>query len=175
MGPRLKGFPTVEFSPLRTRLVVDEASTVDYWMWVQIRSIDFYSHFPRTTAAPGDYDALQQQFTAVTGIIMVFLILSCRSNLIVRLGRQPTPPDFILGYQQSKLRYFNETQILDLAQRFHDEKVNVSLIVVGGYRLCHKIWDYFWTVSSDFFAWKFQGDWYAPVSMPVHEGLKRYL
>ena len=70
---------------------------------------------------------------------MVFFILSCRSNLIIRLGRQPTPPDFILGYQQSKLRYFNETQILDLAQRFHDEKVNVSLIVVGGYRLCHKI------------------------------------
>lgn len=48
-------------------------------------------------------------------------------------GRQPTPPDFILGYQQSKLRYFNQTQILDLAQRFHDEQVNVSLIVVGAY------------------------------------------
>ncbi|KAF5350612.1 hypothetical protein D9756_008631 [Leucocoprinus leucothites] len=75
------------------------------------------------TAAPvGDYDTLQQQFTSVT-------------------GRQPTPPDFILGYQQSKLRYYNQTQITTLAQRFHDEQVPVSLIVV------------------DFFAWKFQGDW----------------
>lgn len=46
-------------------------------------------------------------------------------------GRQPTPPDFILGYQQSKLRYWNQSQVLDVAQRFHDEQVNVSLIVVG--------------------------------------------
>jgi alpha-D-xyloside xylohydrolase len=75
-----------------------------------------------TTAPLGGYDDLQRQFTAVT-------------------GRQPTPPDFLLGYQQSKLRYYNQSQIVDLAQRFHDEQVNVSLIVV------------------DFFAWKFQGDW----------------
>lgn len=46
-------------------------------------------------------------------------------------GRQPTPPDFAFGYQQSKLRYWNQTQVMDLAQRFHDEQVNVSLIVVG--------------------------------------------
>ncbi|KAI0313243.1 glycoside hydrolase family 31 protein [Amylostereum chailletii] len=75
-----------------------------------------------TTAPVGDYDALQKQYTAAT-------------------GRQPTPPDFLLGYQQSKLRYWNQTQVIDIAQRFHDEQVNVSLIVV------------------DFFAWKFQGDW----------------
>ncbi|KAF9078456.1 glycoside hydrolase family 31 protein [Rhodocollybia butyracea] len=97
----------IEFGTFRTRHVASEATVVDYYF---------------TTASPGDYDSLQQQFTAVT-------------------GRQPTPPDFILGYQQSKLRYFNQTQILDLAQRFHDEQVNVALIVV------------------DFFAWKFQGDW----------------
>ncbi|EEB95608.1 hypothetical protein MPER_05390, partial [Moniliophthora perniciosa FA553] len=47
----------------------------------------------------------------------------------------------MLGYQQSKVRYYNQTQVEDVAQRFHDEQVNVSLIVV------------------DFFAWKFQGDW----------------
>ncbi|KAI3613081.1 glycoside hydrolase family 31 [Moniliophthora roreri] len=99
----------VEFSPLRTR----------------------------TTASPGDYDALQQQFTAVT-------------------GRQPTPPDFMLGYQQSKLRYYNQTQVIDIAQRFHDEQVNVSLIVV------------------DFFAWKFQGDWsFDPEFWPDPEGMAR--
>jgi len=62
-------------------------------------------------------------------------------RLLTITGRQPTPPDFILGYQQSKLRYYNQTQITTLAQRFYDEQVPVSLIVV------------------DFFAWKFQGDW----------------
>ena len=46
-------------------------------------------------------------------------------------GRQPTPPEWALGYQQSKLRYWNQSQVLDVALRFHDENVNVSLIVVG--------------------------------------------
>ncbi|KAL9709228.1 hypothetical protein Ac2012v2_007582 [Leucoagaricus gongylophorus] len=97
----------IEFDRLKTRFVADETTVFDYYI----------------TAAPsGDYDALQQQFTGVT-------------------GRQPTPPNFILGYQQSKLRYYNQTQIMTLAQRFHDEQVPVSLIIV------------------DFFAWKFQGDW----------------
>ncbi|KAF5367115.1 hypothetical protein D9758_003859 [Tetrapyrgos nigripes] len=97
----------LEFGSIRTRYVASEATVVDYWI---------------TTAQPGDYDALQEQFTGIT-------------------GRQPMPPDFIFGYQQSKLRYWNQTQVLDIAQRFHDEQVNVSLIVI------------------DFFAWKFQGDW----------------
>ncbi|KAF9457895.1 glycoside hydrolase family 31 protein [Collybia nuda] len=104
----------IEFSPLRTRFEASEASVVDYYI---------------TTAPPGDYDALQQQFTGVT-------------------GRQPTPPDFILGYQQSKLRYYNQSQVLNVAQRFHDENVNVSLIVVG--KFLNVLY---------FFAWKFQGDW----------------
>ncbi|KAK0449736.1 glycoside hydrolase family 31 protein [Desarmillaria tabescens] len=102
----MPGQGQIEFSTRRTRFVASEATVVDYFL---------------TTAAPGDYDALQQQYTGVT-------------------GRQPTPPDFLLGYQQSKLRYWNQTQVIDVAQRFHDEKVNVSLIVV------------------DFFAWKYQGD-----------------
>ncbi|EIW79742.1 glycoside hydrolase family 31 protein [Coniophora puteana RWD-64-598 SS2] len=97
----------MEFSPIRTRFISSEATAVDYWI---------------TTAEPGDYDTLQEQYTAVT-------------------GRQPTPPDFILGYQQSKLRYWNQTQVMDLAQEFHDRQVNVSMIVV------------------DFFNWKYQGDW----------------
>jgi alpha-D-xyloside xylohydrolase len=65
-----------------------------------------------TTAQPGDYDTLQARYTAVT-------------------GRQPTPPDWSLGYQQSKLRYYNQSQVETLAQRFHDESVKVSLIVIG--------------------------------------------
>ncbi|EGO01163.1 glycoside hydrolase family 31 protein [Serpula lacrymans var. lacrymans S7.3] len=97
----------MEFSPIRTRFVSSEATVVDYWI---------------TTAEPGDYDTLQEQYTAVT-------------------GRQPTPPTFTHGYQQSKLRYFNQTQVEDLAQEFHDRQINVSLIVI------------------DFFNWKYQGDW----------------
>ncbi|KAJ8082690.1 hypothetical protein PM082_008546 [Marasmius tenuissimus] len=103
----MPGQGRIEFGHQRTRVVASETTVVDYYI---------------TTAAPGDYDALQKQFTAVT-------------------GRQPLPPDWSLGYQQSKLRYYNQTQVEDLAQRFHDEQVNVSLIVI------------------DFFAWKFQGDW----------------
>ncbi|KAL0576421.1 hypothetical protein V5O48_005557 [Marasmius crinis-equi] len=103
----MPGQGRIEFGSQRTRFVASEATVVDYWI---------------TTAPPGDYDSLQEQFTAVT-------------------GRQPLPPDWSFGYQQSKLRYYNQTQVEDLAQRFHDEKVNVSLIVI------------------DFFAWKFQGDW----------------
>ncbi|EJD07261.1 glycoside hydrolase family 31 protein [Fomitiporia mediterranea MF3/22] len=110
----------IEFTPYRTRYFADQATVVDYYI---------------TTAEPGDYDALQKQYTSVT-------------------GRQPTPPDFILGYQQSKLRYWNETQVLDVAQMFHDEQVNVSLIVV------------------DFFAWKFQGDWsFDPEFFPDPAGM----
>ncbi|KAJ7707128.1 glycoside hydrolase family 31 protein [Mycena metata] len=78
----------------------------------QATVVDYYI----TTADPDDYDKLQKQYTSVT-------------------GRQPTPPDFILGYQQSKLRYWNQSQVLDVAQRFHDEKVNVSLIIFQ--RLVH--------------------------------------
>ncbi|KAA1474565.1 glycoside hydrolase family 31 protein [Dentipellis sp. KUC8613] len=97
----------MEFGQYKTRFVAEEATVIDYYI---------------TTAPVGDYDALQQQYTAVT-------------------GRQPTPPDFILGYQQSKLRYYNQSQVLDVAQRFHDENISLALLVV------------------DFFAWKYQGDW----------------
>ncbi|TFY81859.1 hypothetical protein EWM64_g2147 [Hericium alpestre] len=97
----------IEFNQIKTRFVGEETTVVDYYI---------------TTAAPGDYDALQQQYTAVT-------------------GRQPTPPDFLLGYQQSKLRYYNQSQVIDVVQRFHDERIDLSMIVV------------------DFFAWKYQGDW----------------
>ncbi|ETW77514.1 glycoside hydrolase family 31 protein [Heterobasidion irregulare TC 32-1] len=110
----------IELGPYKTRFVADEATVIDYYI---------------TTAPVGDYDALQQQYTAVT-------------------GRQPTPPDFILGYQQSKLRYYNQTQVLDVAQRFRDEGINLSMIVV------------------DFFAWKYQGDWsFDPAFFPDPEGM----
>ncbi|EIM87213.1 glycoside hydrolase family 31 protein [Stereum hirsutum FP-91666 SS1] len=110
----------MEFGHYKTRFVAEEATVIDYYI---------------TTASPGDYDTLQEQYTAVT-------------------GRQPTPPDFILGFQQSKLRYYNQSQVIDVAQRFHDEQINLSMIVV------------------DFFAWKFQGDWsFDPSLFPDPAGM----
>lgn len=69
--------------------------------------------------------------TRLSRVYGLFLVRMNHSADIGNTGRQPTPPDFILGYQQSKLRYWNQSQVLDVAQRFHDEQVNVSLIVVG--------------------------------------------
>jgi hypothetical protein len=45
------------------------------------------------------------------------------SKPLIVPGRQPTPPDFILGFQQSKLRYWNQSQIVALAERFAEEDV----------------------------------------------------
>ncbi|KIJ30929.1 glycoside hydrolase family 31 protein [Sphaerobolus stellatus SS14] len=67
--------------------------------------VDYYI----TAAEPGDFDILQKQYTAAT-------------------GRQPIPPDFALGFQQSKLRYWNQSQIIALAERFAKEKVCTSRI-----------------------------------------------
>ncbi|KIY66206.1 glycoside hydrolase family 31 protein, partial [Cylindrobasidium torrendii FP15055 ss-10] len=110
----------LEFGQLRTRYYAQESSVVDYYI---------------TTAAPGDYDTLQKQYTSVT-------------------GRQPTPPEFLLGYQQSKLRYHDQKQVLEVAQRFHDEQIPLSLLVV------------------DYFAWKYQGDWsFNPAYFPDPAGM----
>ncbi|GKZ21909.1 hypothetical protein AbraIFM66951_007321 [Aspergillus brasiliensis] len=73
-------------------------------------------------AQPGDYDTLQQRISALT-------------------GRAPTPPDFSLGYIQSKLRYENQTEVELLAQNFHDRNIPVSMIVI------------------DYQSWAHQGDW----------------
>lgn len=75
-----------------------------------------------TSAPPGDYDTLQRRLTAMT-------------------GRSPLPPDFSLGYLHSKLRYENQTELIQLAQNFHDYKIPVSLLVI------------------DYQSWAHQGDW----------------
>ncbi|KAJ9243866.1 CAZyme family GH31 [Paecilomyces variotii] len=73
-------------------------------------------------APPGDYDTLQQRLSALT-------------------GRAPPPPQFSLGFIQSKLRYENQTEVELLAQRFKDLNIPVSLIVI------------------DYQSWAHQGDW----------------
>lgn len=70
----------------------------------------------------GDYDTLQQRLSAIT-------------------GRGPVPPDWSLGYIQSKLRYENQTEVVLLAQEFQKRQIPVSMIVI------------------DFQSWAHQGDW----------------
>jgi alpha-D-xyloside xylohydrolase len=154
----------IEFSPLRTRFEASEASVVDYYMYVNFSFLENaihcgYTEPPQrlgiTMHCSNSLQALQVSHSRYIDRLE-FLIH------IVRGGRQPTPPDFILGYQQSKLRYFNQSQVLDVAQRFHDEKVNVSLIVVGEPfdTFCVRLRIVLINRSyPDFFAWKFQGDW----------------
>lgn len=74
------------------------------------------------SAPPGNYDQLQQRLTALT-------------------GRAPLPPDFSLGYLHSKLRYENQSEVIQLAENFVKYKIPVSLIVI------------------DFQSWAYQGDW----------------
>ncbi|RFU25779.1 hypothetical protein B7463_g10544, partial [Scytalidium lignicola] len=73
-------------------------------------------------ASPGDYDSLQQRLSALT-------------------GRAPTPPEWSLGYIQSKLRYENQTEVIQLAQNFKKYQIPVSMIVI------------------DYQSWAHQGDW----------------
>jgi alpha-D-xyloside xylohydrolase len=75
-----------------------------------------------TSAPAGDYDTLQRRLSAIT-------------------GRAPTPPDWSLGYLHSKLRYENQTELIQLAQNFHDYNIPVSLLVI------------------DYQSWAHQGDW----------------
>lgn len=73
-------------------------------------------------AQPGDYDTLQRRLSALT-------------------GRAPTPPDWSLGYLQSKLRYENQSEVEFLAHNFKKHEIPVSLIVI------------------DYQSWAHQGDW----------------
>lgn len=75
-----------------------------------------------TSSTPGDYDTLQRRLSAMT-------------------GRAPTPPDWSLGYIQSKLRYENQTEFILLAQHFKERQIPVSMLVI------------------DYQSWAHQGDW----------------
>ncbi|KAJ6160314.1 hypothetical protein N7470_003710 [Penicillium chermesinum] len=56
-------------------------------------------------------------------------------------GRAPVPPDWSLGYIQSKLRYENQTEVVSLAKEFQSRNIPVSLIVI------------------DYMSWAHEGDW----------------
>lgn len=74
------------------------------------------------SAPQGDYDQLQQRLSALT-------------------GQAPLPPDFSMGYLHSKLRYENQSEVIQLAENFVKYKIPVSLIVI------------------DELSWAYQGDW----------------
>ncbi|KAJ5991705.1 hypothetical protein N7451_007429 [Penicillium sp. IBT 35674x] len=74
------------------------------------------------SSTPGDYDTLQQRLSALT-------------------GRAPVPPDWSLGYIQSKLRYENQSEVVLLAEEFNKRNIPVSMIVI------------------DYQSWAHQGDW----------------
>ena len=86
----------MEFGMLRNRFTSRSTTLVDYAV---------------TCAPPGNYDALQQRLSAMT-------------------GRAPEPPNWSLGYLHSKLRYENQTEFILLAQHFRDHGIPVSLLVI---------------------------------------------
>lgn len=56
-------------------------------------------------------------------------------------GKVPMMPEYGMGFWQCKLRYQTQEEILEVARRYHKEKIPVSVIVV------------------DYFHWSHQGDW----------------
>lgn len=71
------------------------------------------------SAPEGDYDTLQQRMSALT-------------------GRAPLPPAFSLGYLHSKLRYENQSEIIQLAQNFVKYDIPVSMIVIDYQSWAHQ-------------------------------------
>lgn len=94
----------MEYGTVRTRITSDSTTVVDYAI---------------VSAPQGDYDAIQQRLSALT-------------------GRAPTPPDWSLGYLHSKLRYENQTEILLLAENFVKFDIRVSLIVIDFQSWAHQ-------------------------------------
>ncbi|KAF1356110.1 glycosyl hydrolases family 31-domain-containing protein [Delphinella strobiligena] len=94
----------MELGPLRNRFTSESTSLVDYAI---------------VSAPTGDYDALQQKLSALT-------------------GRAPNPPAFSLGYLHSKLRYENQTEVLLLAQNFRNRSIPVSMIVIDYQSWAHQ-------------------------------------
>lgn len=56
-------------------------------------------------------------------------------------GRAPRMPEWALGYWQSKDRYWNQDLVLDVARKFKEKKLPISVIVI------------------DFFHWPHMGDY----------------
>lgn len=62
-------------------------------------------------------------------------------NYLNATGRAPVMPDYALGFWQSKLRYRNQEELLEIARKYKEHNIPLSVIVI------------------DFFHWPNQGDW----------------
>lgn len=56
-------------------------------------------------------------------------------------GYVPMAPEYMLGFWQCKLRYWNQEQLLEVAREYRRRELPIDLIVI------------------DFFHWKYQGEW----------------
>lgn len=65
----------------------------------------------------------------------------CCSTLADLYGHAPEIPHWATGFWQSRLRYETQEQLLDVARRYHDEGIPLSVII------------------CDYFHWTEQGEW----------------
>lgn len=63
------------------------------------------------------------------------------TNYLNATGKAPMMPDYALGFWQSKLRYRNQEELLEVARKYKENNIPLSVIVI------------------DFFHWPNQGDW----------------
>lgn len=74
------------------------------------------------------------------------------------VGRAPMMPDFAMGYWQSKLRYRTQSEVIEEVDRFIEEKIPVSVIVI------------------DYYHWPLCGDFsFDPTFWPDPEEMVKYI
>ena len=54
-------------------------------------------------------------------------------NYMNAVGKAPMMPEYGLGFWQCKLRYFNEQQVIDIAEEYHKRGIPVDVLVIDYY------------------------------------------
>jgi len=82
----------------------------------------------------------------------------CEENYTAVTGRTPMMPDFAMGFWQCKLRYRNQTEVIQVAKEYRRRGLPLDVIVI------------------DFFHWSCQGDFkFDPEDWPDPEGMVKEL
>ncbi len=106
---------------------------VTRWQLMSTKQMDYW------ITAGDTPDEIETQYAAVSGTV-------------------PMMPDWAMGFWQCKLRYWNQEQLLSVAEEYHRRGIPVSVIVI------------------DFFHWPHQGDWdFDRNYWPDPEGMVRKL